>query len=109
MPILIQGQYLQHIIFSLQDWQAKMQQPYTIPAPGTLLRYADFDGSSDSLFLAQLAQQTKPVTIITANALDAQRLLEEIPYFAPELRTHLLPDWETLPYDTFSPDHDVIL
>lgn len=85
-----------------------MQQKHTLPAPGAVLRYAHFDGSSDALFLAQLAQQAKPVTIITANALDAQRLLEEIPYFAPELRTHLLPDWETLPYDTFSPHHDLV-
>ena len=85
-----------------------MQQKHTLPAPGTVLRYAHSDGSSDALFLAQLAQQAKPVTIITANALDAQRLLEEIPYFAPELRTHLLPDWETLPYDTFSPHHDLV-
>ncbi|QOJ25077.1 MAG: transcription-repair coupling factor [Gammaproteobacteria bacterium] len=85
-----------------------MQQQYTLPTPGTVTRYAHFAGSSDALFLAQLAQQAKPVTIITANALDAQRLLEEIPYFAPELRTHLLPDWETLPYDTFSPHHDLV-
>ena len=85
-----------------------MQQKHTLPAPGTVLRYAHFDGSSDALFLAQLARQAKPVTIITANALDAQRLLEEMPYFAPELKTHLLPDWETLPYDTFSPHHDLV-
>ncbi|MGZ0018827.1 transcription-repair coupling factor [Nitrosomonas sp. wSCUT-2] len=85
-----------------------MHQKPILPEPGAVLRYADFAGSSDALFLAQLAQQAKPVAIITANALDAQRLLEEIPYFAPELKTHLLPDWETLPYDTFSPHHDLV-
>ena len=85
-----------------------MHQQYTPPAPGTVSRYADFDGSSDSLFVAQLAQQAKPITVITANALDAQRLLEEIPYFAPQLSVHLLPDWETLPYDTFSPHSDLV-
>ena len=85
-----------------------MQQKLTLPAPGAIARYADFTGSSDALFLAQLAHQAKPVAIITANALDAQRLLEEIPYFAPGLRVHLLPDWETLPYDTFSPHHDLV-
>ena len=85
-----------------------MQHKHKLPAPGTVSRYADFDGSSDALFLAQLGQQAKPITIITANALDAQRLLEEIPYFAPELKAHLLPDWETLPYDTFSPHQDLI-
>ena len=85
-----------------------MQQPLTIPAPGTVSRHGNFAGSSDALFLAELGQQAKPLTVITANALDAQRLLEEIPYFAPELKVHLLPDWETLPYDTFSPHHDLV-
>ncbi len=85
-----------------------MQLKLIPPAPGAISRYAGFDGSSDSLALAQLAQQAKPVTIITANALDAQRLLEEIPFFAADLRIHLLPDWETLPYDTFSPHQDLI-
>jgi len=41
-------------------------------------------------------------------ALEAQRLLEEIPFFAPDLRVHLLPDWETLPYDHFSPHGDLV-
>ncbi len=85
-----------------------MQQSHTLPSPGTVLRYGNFVGSSDALFLAQLSQQAKSVVVITANALDAQRLLEEIPYFAPELKVHLLPDWETLPYDTFSPHHDLV-
>lgn len=85
-----------------------MHLTFTPPAPGTLTRFADFVGSSDALVLAQIAQQSKPIAIITANALDAQRLSEEIPYFAPSLKTHLLPDWETLPYDTFSPHQDLI-
>jgi transcription-repair coupling factor (superfamily II helicase) len=85
-----------------------MQHPHSLPKPGIISRYTALDGSSDALFLAQVAQQARPVTIITAHALDAQRLLEEIPFFAPELRTHLLPDWETLPYDVFSPHHDLV-
>jgi transcription-repair coupling factor (superfamily II helicase) len=80
----------------------------TIPTPRSTIRYPHFDGSCDALALAQLAQQAKPIAIITASALAAQRLLEEIPFFSPELKTHLLPDWETLPYDTFSPHHDLI-
>ena len=81
-----------------------------IPSSGSTIRYGHFDGSSDSLALAQLALEAKakPVAIITASALAAQRLLEEIPFFAPELRTRLLPDWETLPYDTFSPHQDLV-
>ncbi len=80
----------------------------TIPQCGSMTRYGHFVGSGDALALAKLAQEAKPVAIITASALAAQRLLEEIPFFAPELKTRLLPDWETLPYDTFSPHQDLV-
>jgi len=71
-------------------------------------RYTHLNGSSDALALAQYAAQHAPLIVIAANALDAQRLVEEIPFFAPKLRVHLLPDWETLPYDHFSPHQDLI-
>ncbi len=45
---------------------------------------------------------------MTETAWHAQRLLEEIPFFDPELKVHLFPDWETLPYDHFSPHHDLV-
>ncbi len=80
----------------------------TLPPPGSATRLGHFDGSGDALALAQLAREAKPIVVITASALAAQRLLEEIPFFAPELKIHLLPDWETLPYDTFSPHQDLI-
>ncbi len=85
-----------------------MQLKLTSPLPGSIIRFSYLDGSSDALALARLAQQVKPVAIIAASALAAQRLLEEIPFFAPELKINLLPDWETLPYDNFSPHHDLI-
>ena len=69
-------------------------------------------GSGDALWLARLAQrecaQGRRVAMVTADALDAQRLLDEMPFFAPELRCVLFPDWETLPYDSFSPHQDLI-
>ncbi len=71
-------------------------------------RYTQLAGSSDALALAQYAEKNSPLVIIAANALEAQRLVEEIPFFAPKLRVHLLPDWETLPYDHFSPHQDLI-
>jgi len=70
-----------------------------------------FSGSADALYIAQLAGksgQHKLLAVLTASAGDAQRLLDEIPWFAPNLRVRLLPDWETLPYDSFSPHHDLI-
>ena len=76
---------------------------FTLPRP---------PGSADALLLARLAEREKAgrkvVAIVTSDATDAQRLLEELPFFAPQLRCALFPDWETLPYDTFSPHQDLI-
>ncbi len=71
-------------------------------------RYTHLHGSSDALGLAQLARKKSPLVVIAANALEAQRLVEEIPFFDPFLNIHLLPDWETLPYDHFSPHQDLV-
>jgi transcription-repair coupling factor (superfamily II helicase) len=69
-------------------------------------------GSADAVLMAQLIKREKQsgrrLVIITADAFDTQRLLEEIPLFAPEVQCVLFPDWETLPYDTFSPHQDLI-
>ncbi|GLS12854.1 transcription-repair coupling factor [Hydrogenophaga electricum] len=69
-------------------------------------------GAADALLLAQLAQreqaQGRPTAIVTADASDAQRLMDEMAFFVPDLRCALFPDWETLPYDSFSPHQDLI-
>ncbi|MFZ2306734.1 MAG: transcription-repair coupling factor [Rhodoferax sp.] len=76
---------------------------FTLPRPA---------GSADAMLLARLGEREKaagkPMTVVTADANDAQRLLDEIAFFAPTLRCALFPDWETLPYDTFSPHQDLI-
>jgi transcription-repair coupling factor (superfamily II helicase) len=71
-------------------------------------RYTRLAGSADALALARVAQAEKPLAVICASALDAQRLLDEIRWFSPQLRVVLLPDWETLPYDQFSPHQDLV-
>ena len=71
-------------------------------------RYANLHGSSDALAMAQLAHKRSPLVVLAADAREAQRLVEELPYFDPKLRVHLLPDWETLPYDHFSPHQDLV-
>ncbi|MFN5189965.1 MAG: transcription-repair coupling factor, partial [Burkholderiales bacterium] len=67
-----------------------------------------FIQSSDSLLLARAARQTAPVMILAADAADAERLATEIAWFDPTLRVCRLPDWETLPYDHFSPHPDLV-
>jgi transcription-repair coupling factor (superfamily II helicase) len=83
--------------------------------PGQRFTLARPTGSADALLLARLAEQQKAqgqmTAIVTSNASDAQRLMDELPFFAPEgaeLRCTLFPDWETLPYDGFSPHQDLI-
>ncbi|HEY8067814.1 MAG TPA: transcription-repair coupling factor [Burkholderiales bacterium] len=84
------------------------------PLPGKK-RYCGLTGSSDALALSRLAVESRElagehrgIAVLTATALDAARLLEEIAWFAPQMRACLLPDWETLPYDSFSPHHDLV-
>ena len=69
-------------------------------------------GSSDALLIAELGQREKAagrlLAVVTADPGDTRRLLDEIAFFAPELRCAVFPDWETLPYDSFSPHQDLI-
>ncbi|MDP3169086.1 MAG: hypothetical protein Q8M91_01975, partial [Polaromonas sp.] len=65
---------------------------YTLPQP---------TGSADALLLAQLGLKEKAAgrltAIVTSDASAAQRLIDEMAFFAPDLRCALFPDWETLP------------
>jgi len=76
---------------------------YTLPRP---------IGSADALLLARLAQANAAArrlsAIVTAEPADTQRLADELAFFAPGLRITVFPDWETLPYDNFSPHQDLI-
>ena len=81
-------------------------------APGKRFTLPRPLGSADALLLARFVQsqaaQKKITAIVTAEPADTQRLEAELPFFAPGLRIAVFPDWETLPYDTFSPHQDLI-
>ena len=81
-------------------------------APGKRFTLPRPLGSADALLLARMAQgwvqQGRIGAIVTADPADTQRLADELPFFAPGLRIAVFPDWETLPYDTFSPHQDLI-
>jgi transcription-repair coupling factor (superfamily II helicase) len=85
----------------------------SLPKSGNRFALPTLYGSSDAYALAVAALELKSakqmLTVIVANASDGQRLLDEIPWFADgKLACHLLPDWETLPYDAFSPHQDLV-
>ncbi len=80
----------------------------SLPRPGSRLDLPNLAGASDALWLAHLAQPGRLSVVVTANPLDAQRLQDEIRWFSPALTVRVLPDWETLPYDSFSPHEDLV-
>lgn len=83
-----------------------------LPKPGNRFALPNLHGSADAYVLAHTAialkEQKRMLTVFVANPSDAQRLLDEIPWVDQGLRCHLLPDWETLPYDAFSPHQDLV-
>jgi transcription-repair coupling factor (superfamily II helicase) len=81
-------------------------------APGKRFALPRPHGSADALLLARhaeaLAARGERLAVVCAEPADAQRLEEELRFFAPALRVALFPDWETLPYDSFSPHQDLV-
>ena len=81
-------------------------------AAGARVSLARPPGSGDALLITGLAARARAVgqmlLVVCADALDAQRLTEEIAYFDPQLAVRSLPDWETLPYDILSPHQDLV-
>ncbi|MGH6623114.1 MAG: transcription-repair coupling factor, partial [Burkholderiaceae bacterium] len=83
-----------------------------MPIAGIRFAIARPPGSADALVLARLATTARAArrlfAVVAADALDAQRLVDEIAYFDPSLNVRPLPDWETLPYDNLSPHQDLV-
>jgi len=76
-------------------------------------KWGQLYGSSLSLAISEYCQHTHGVKLlITPDNLSANQLLAELQFFLNETKHTqeilLFPDWETLPYDQFSPHHDII-
>lgn len=69
-------------------------------------------GCADALQLAQWCgqrvQEGRITALVCADPGDCTRLADELVFFDPTLQVAVFPDWETLPYDTFSPHQDLI-
>ena len=98
--------------YSAQFGPVKWSPPLPGPRAGQRFTCEQLVGSADSAVVAQQAISHRDsfsiMLILCANAQDAARLAEEIPIFAPSLKVRLLPDWEILPYDAFSPHQDLV-
>ena len=88
-------------------------QPELPVKPGERRYWGCLYGSSKALALSTAAATGRRLmVIITANLNNASRLLEELQFYRPDLNNDFkflsFPDWETLPYDQFSPYQDII-
>ncbi|MFN7095763.1 MAG: hypothetical protein ACK4M7_10400, partial [Burkholderiales bacterium] len=64
--------------------------------------------STDSLCLASLQQQLQvPLLIIANDGYSTSRLLEEIRFFAPQLKVASFPDLEMLPFERAAPQKEL--
>ncbi|MBE0400712.1 transcription-repair coupling factor [Halomonas sp. FME1] len=63
-------------------------------------------GSATALALSRVATHA-PLLVITPNTASAQRLEQDL-YFYSDVPVLPFPDWETLPYDSFSPHQDIV-
>lgn len=82
-----------------------------IPIPRPKASLGQLIGSSLSLAIAeQVKQQPQLVVLIVPDTPTALRLEQEVRHLLPgdDLPVMLYPDWETLPFDQFSPHQDII-
>ena len=72
--------------------------------------WGNLQGSGQSWALAQAAKHHQGlILVITAGTQSALQLELEIPFYAgTDTQILTFPDWETLPYDSFSPHQDII-
>nr|WP_272889370.1 transcription-repair coupling factor [Stutzerimonas stutzeri] len=80
-----------------------------MPAASGKQTWGNLPGAALSLAIAEAASNADRFTLLlTADSQSAERLQEELAFFAPGLPVLHFPDWETLPYDVFSPHQDII-
>ena len=73
------------------------------------IQWGELLGSGLSIAIAQgVKQQDNLVLIVTPDTPSALRLETELEYLLPDNPVMIFPDWETLPYDHFSPHQDII-
>ena len=87
-------------------------QPEVPAANGEQVNWEQLPGCSKALAIISAARKSPSLfVVVTADQNSAHRLMEELAFFnssRAEPRLLLFPDWETLPYDRFSPYQDIV-
>ncbi len=82
---------------------------YNHPRSADTRQWGNLSGSARGALCADIARQSAaPVLLVCPDSAAAWRAREELRFYAADLPVDLFPDWETLPYDNFSPHQDLI-
>ena len=98
----------------LIDVRIMLHNPLNPPLGDSLpskVRWGQLSGASAALAISRLAEQaSQPLLVVTPDNLSAQQLNDDIHFFRQTDSYPVLnfPNWETLPYDRFSPHEDII-
>jgi transcription-repair coupling factor (superfamily II helicase) len=97
----------------MPDTPADLFAPPFDNQSGHRSRWGQLYGSSDALAIACAAQGARvagrPLLVITPDTPTTTRLEHDIHFYSGNnLPVLTFPDWETLPYDVFSPHQDII-
>ena len=85
-----------------------------LPAPAHQLQWPEQADSESAVALLAAARQLHeqrqaPLLVITQDSAEADQLRRELLSFGGDPASiYTLPDWETLPYDSFSPHQDIV-
>ncbi len=90
-----------------------LDSPLLAPAPpgtaGDRQEWLGLPGDAPALAIAEAEQlHPGPLCVITASSGEAESLRRGLRFFAPDIDVELMPDWEVLPYDVFSPHQDIV-
>ena len=81
---------------------------YPIPKPREKSRWLNLSQGSLPLALARYLPHKRLKVVLTQDAEQALRLQTAWRFFRPHDTAVFLPDWETLPYEHFSPHQDLV-
>lgn len=83
--------------------------PLAFPRAGHVRKWINVHGCAGSRYIAELVADAAGLTVVVANNSENARKYEaELAFFAPEVSIRTFPDYETLPYDRFSPPLSLI-
>ena len=86
------------------------RRPNVVPEAGQRVTWKGLHGTADALAVTEMARQHPGLKlVITRDSARGARWHNAIQFFQkPGEQALLFPDWETLPYDAFSPHQDII-